>query len=314
VTGNKVGDAIDVESSDLVKAKLTVKYRVNFEGDSERFFQVDDYVKLLCDHARSKLKAALSKATIHDIRANLAERVRDAILGTKTDETDRLGLSFEENGMRVYDVEVLDLKVADGEISGFLDDAEVEAVRQSIRLSKKEAQLHQHLRMQEIERKLLEETQKTEFLRLELKSRQDEQVHLADAERQKQRVALEEMIQAARLAESTRETEIQTQRLNMIRAEHEEEVRKKEAMQGLAMAALQAKVEGTVTQAQAFSPQLVAALNRLGDEQMLAALSENFGEIAAIEGKGLLETAKKFLDFVPSSMVPTLKNGESKAG
>lgn len=63
-------------------------------------------------------------------------------------------------------------------------------------------------------------------------------------------------------------------------------------------------------QAEAFSPQLVAALTRLGDTQLLSALSENFGELAAVEGKGLLEVAKKFLDFnATAAVIPTLKNG-----
>jgi major vault protein len=239
--------------------------------------------------------------------------VRDAILGQKPEDGERPGLSFSENGMRVYDVEVLELEINDTDIEDLLSHAETEAVRQSIVLSEREALLDQRRRMEEIERQLLEEKQKTELLRLELKERQAEQEHVADTEKRRRQALVEELVQNARLAEASREAEIQTQHLAIAKAEHDEEVRKKEAMQGLAMAALRAKVDGTVTQAQAFSPQLVAALNRLGDEQMLAALSENFGEIAAIEGKGLLETARKFLDFVPSSMVPTLKNGEGSA-
>jgi hypothetical protein len=63
-----------------------------------------------------------------------------------------------------------------------------------------------------------------------------------------------------------------------------------------------------VEQAQAYSPQLVLALNRLGDEQLLSALAQNFGELAAVEGRGLLETAKKFLDFAPATLLPMLKD------
>ena len=49
------------------------------------------------------------------------------------------------------------------------------------------------------------------------------------------------------------------------------------------------------------------ALHRLGDQQLLTALSENFGELAAVEGRGLLETERKFLDFVPTSALPVIR-------
>ena len=42
---------------------------------------------------------------------------------------------------------------------------------------------------------------------------------------------------------------------------------------------------------------------------MISALTENFSELAAVEGRGVLETARKFLDFVPSSLVPQLRSG-----
>ena len=55
------------------------------------------------------------------------------------------------------------------------------------------------------------------------------------------------------------------------------------------------------------TPELIAAVTRLGDAQLLSSLSANFGELAAVEGRGLLETARKFLDFVPQTSLPMLK-------
>ena len=56
------------------------------------------------------------------------------------------------------------------------------------------------------------------------------------------------------------------------------------------------------------SPHLVEALNRLGDEQLLGALASNFAELAAVEGRGLLETTHKFLNFAPATLLPTLRD------
>ncbi len=90
-------------------------------------------------------------------------------------------------------------------------------------------------------------------------------------------------------------------------AEAEAEVSRQEALQQLELQALAARVEGAVQAAQAFDPHLVSAIHRMGDQRLLEGIAENFGELAAIEGRGLLETARKFLDFVPASLVPTLR-------
>jgi hypothetical protein len=50
----------------------------------------------------------------------------------------------------------------------------------------------------------------------------------------------------------------------------------------------------------------------LGDAQLLSSLSANFGELAAVEGRGLLETAKKFLDFAPSPVFPQLRRSDAE--
>ena len=75
----------------------------------------------------------------------------------------------------------------------------------------------------------------------------------------------------------------------------------------LQQATLQAQVDAAVRASQAFSPQLVSAVNRLGDQALLERMAENFGELAAVEGRGLLETARRYLDFVPQTLMPVLQ-------
>ena len=70
---------------------------------------------------------------------------------------------------------------------------------------------------------------------------------------------------------------------------------------------MEAQTEARVRQAEALSPELTAALTRLGDSQLISSLADNFGELAAVEGRGLLETARKFLDFVPTSALPVIR-------
>ncbi len=96
-------------------------------------------------------------------------------------------------------------------------------------------------------------------------------------------------------------------------ADHQAQLTRNQDLQKLELEQLSARVEAAALHAQAVSPRLVQALERLGDEQLLCALSENFADMAAVEGRGLLETARKFLDFVPAGVLPVLKSGEEDA-
>ncbi len=98
-----------------------------------------------------------------------------------------------------------------------------------------------------------------------------------------------------------------------VEANHAVDLARRRDLQALALAALDARVKGAAEVAGALDPHLVPALRRLGDQQLLSSLAEHFGELAAVEGRGLLETARRFLDFVPQSLVPSLRAEEPSA-
>src|SRR5690606_29222472 len=52
VLNNKVSDLVEVETRDLVRVQIQLSYRVNFEGDPNKWFEVENYVKFLTDHLR----------------------------------------------------------------------------------------------------------------------------------------------------------------------------------------------------------------------------------------------------------------------
>jgi major vault protein len=313
VSGNKVSDRIALVSHDLVSATLTLTYRVSFEEPADAWFAVENYVKLICDHASSILKGRARQTPIRELVADVTEIVRDTLLGEKTEQgQQRPGLAFAECGARVFDVEVLDLTVDDTEVRELLDEAQLSAINHVVALSDREAELASRQRIEQIERLLDGAAHETALLRIR---RQLEQAELQHDRAQQQQTHNAELAKARRLqqiADTEQEGQLQKLKLEMTRADQQLELAHRQAQQQLALAALQARVQGAVQQAEAFSPQLVAALNRLGDEQLLAGLSENFGELAAVEGRGLLETARKFLDFIPASMVPTLKAADGE--
>lgn len=317
VAGNKVSDRLRLVSRDLVSAEVTVTYRVDFEGDPGDWFAVDDYVRLLCDHAGSLIKARARQLDIAVLQGEITPVVRDLVLGARpADGGERAGRAFGENGMRVHDVEVLEFAVVDEAVRELLDAARVGAMELTLDAGAREAELGAQRRLEEVERALARAKHETAALQAALDAERAAQRH-AEAEAERRRLAAlaaldaerEAAVLAAGLARSARQAE----------AAHEEHARghaRRQAGQALELEALAARVEGAVRAAQAFDPHLVAALNRLGDQALLERLAENFGELAAVEGRGLLATARKFLDFVPASLVPRLAEdlGGASAG
>ena len=306
VAGNQVSDRVDVVSSDLVEAAVTVKYRVSFEGDESRWFAVDNYVKLLCDHASSLIKAAARQIPIRRLRAEIAGIVRDTVLGAKG-EGPRLGLAFAENCMRVTDVEVHELEVTDEEVGELLATAQLHAIHSAIEVAEKESALADRRRLEEIDRQLAQAEHETKLLRAQLDEEREGRLFVLQERRQAQHARLLELKRTAEIADAAREGEVREQRLLAQAREAEASLLERERRQALDAVLLREQTEAAVRQATAFSPDLVAALTRLGDAQLLSALSANFGELAAVEGRGLLETARKFLDFMPQTAVPTLR-------
>lgn len=121
IGNNTVSDVVQVETRDLCAVSLTVCYRVHFEGDKpEKWFAVEDYIKLLTGNLRSMLRSAAKAYGVLELQQRVAEMVRDTVLGKGQGEAGRTGRKFEENGMRVYDVDVLDCSIADQEIGNLI--------------------------------------------------------------------------------------------------------------------------------------------------------------------------------------------------
>lgn len=159
---NQVGDIVFFESMDHVKGSIKISLRVNFEANSEvdqlKWFSVSNYVKYLCDHVRSIIAGVSKKKTVAELKADYINIVREAILGPKsesktdTQHTSRPGLFFPANGMRVVEVEVLDLTLADAQISKLLDQAQHTVVQTNIEVEQAKKALEAKKQKEEIGR------------------------------------------------------------------------------------------------------------------------------------------------------------------
>ncbi|MCA9693399.1 MAG: hypothetical protein KC636_27635, partial [Myxococcales bacterium] len=138
---NKVSDEVRAETRDLVRVSLRLSYRVNFEGEPAKWFEVENYVKFLTDHMRSMIRHAVKQRGIEDFYANAVTILRDVILGPQGEGGKRAGRVFVENGMRIYDVEILDVTIGDDSIAALLVGAQHAVVQQTLALAAEQRKL-----------------------------------------------------------------------------------------------------------------------------------------------------------------------------
>jgi hypothetical protein len=268
VDGNKVSDVVRVRTSDHVEVDVSLSYRVSFVDDSsrERWFRVKDYVGLLCDHLGSILRAA---ARTRGIERFEAEVLRTAILGEKG-ETGRRGRTFEENGMLVYDVEILDLAILDPEVKRLLEGAQRAAIVADVA-------------RRDEERRLAGER---------LKAQVDGEIHAA----QMSTVASAADLDAANAsrARANMQNTIELRRLD-----HEARMSQTEREAELARRAQEAGVVAFERQMAALAPELISTLRTLGHQQLTAELSKNVSPLAILGGSDVASVVEKLIGNLP---------------
>lgn len=280
IHNNKVSDVIDdVETSDHVVVSLKLSYNVNFDGDPAKWFTIENYVKHLCDHARSILKGSVRKVTIEEFYRSSTAFIRDAILGSKPDTKDgtakRRGLVFEENGMTVTDVEVLKVAIVDNAIAALLAKSQHDVVRANITLSLKEKELEVTKRNEELSRQSMDATYATEARRMDLDGKRVMNQHelemtqieasLKKAAEQKEVEALSQSIHDLR-----HESELARQRQI---SEFSEEYANKAQVRELT--ALQKNVDAIVAQMGAIHPGLIEALSSTSAKETLVKVASS---------------------------------------
>lgn len=299
---NKISDIIEVETKDFVKLSVKVSYRVNFVGDNpEKWFQVDNYVKFLCDHVRSRVRSAVRKETIEYFYMNSEDSVRDTILGERVEGTDgstsRPGMLFAENNMHLYDVEILAVMLKDAAVEKLLVDSQRETInhqlalqnaRRSLDFAKENETLKQERARAEAETRAqtmkLSEEELTKKLVLDLATL------TATAKTQAEKYAVEQ-------AKEEAEALLSTLRLTRQKEAGEQSLYFENQASELKLRELAADVEGVIKRGAAISPQLVEALSGFSDKLMVARVSEAMAPMALIGGgkKSVLEIVAELL-------------------
>lgn len=310
INHNKVTDIFTVDTSDHVTIAIKVALRVDFEPTKTNptdWFSVSNYVKLLTDHVRSVVKGKVRKASIEDFWGSSEDFIRDAILGAKPEDGgSRTGMIFDENGMRIYDVEVLDVQIGDVAIQDLLTSVQHEAVESNIQLARDARRLEATCRQQELSREEMRaKAETTEYqsqltidkIALDLgvaMSRIKATIDRSDGELEEQN--RQDTIDTARTdAEIARDRARADSALDIFTAK--EDVR---------LNALQKEADTSVQQLTALSPGFSEALLALGNQETLKKVAEAMSVQQFIGGKDLVEVVEKVFKGTPLADLSTL--------
>lgn len=300
VKNNTISDTIKVETRDLVKMNLKLAYRVNFEGDSSKWFDVENYVRLLCEHMRSLVRNLAKRHDIETFYANAIDLIRDEILGPKAATPGpRNGRLFTENNMRVYDVEVLETVISDTNVASLLQGAQTEALSLAINLSKQERSLLATKRLEQINRETAEEKNATALnahkltqaeilakLSVELERVTSEgKTAIAKLEKEKgQQVLLDELA----IAERERD-----------KADIDLKIETKTREIELELRHMAAESEEVAKRAGAVTPNLAAALMTFSDQNLIEKISTALAPMAAMNGVSAADVLSQLFKGTP---------------
>ena len=302
-TNNKVGELIEVETIDHVKVAMKLSLRVNFEGDANKWFDVNNYVKLLCDHVRSILKGTAKKYRVEEFYATTTEIIRDTILGKAVEGSKRPGMMFEENGMHVIDVEVLGVQVGDAKIAEMLASAQHEVIQSAITTSRAQRNLEATEKTEEINRKLLDAQALTQKKQIEIAGENvNNKLALSIKEIESDKVKAERRKEMLTLVETANDV---THNANLARqkavAEQAEVLARTEQTRRLEW--LKAEVESIVQRFAAAQPGFSESLRALSNDENMVKIAEAWSLQRAIGGENVSDALRRVFDGTPLGTV-----------
>lgn len=295
VKANKVADIVTIETSDLCKVQVKLSYRCNFEGEPQKWFDVENYVKYMTDHLRSKIRNYCLQFTIDKLYGNAINILRDAVLGAPAEDGTREGKFFEENGLRIYDVEVLDVTIENKDIQNLLTTSQREAITESFILRAQERKLTHTIRNEQIKQKIAEVTSATKHHSLAIQEEDlKKQLALDLATLHSNATTAIEDAKAAKAKEEAL-NEVETLKLGRERLAKDQALGFEEKALELRVGMIKAEVEALVERAGAISPDLIAALGSFGERAMVEKVAQSMAPLSIIGGGSVTEILAKLL-------------------
>lgn len=292
VTNNKVSDIITVETRDLVKVEIRLSYLVNFVGEPEKWFDVENYVKLLTQHLRSVINNAIKKKGIEEFYDSSTDVIRNTVLGVSDGTTERPGLTFKENGMHIYDVEVLDVKITDSTIAINLVKAQRDVVSQTLELAARRRELEAVKEKEKISQEIagLKTATKIEDFRLAIKETEE---------------GLKAKISKLNsdLEEKEKGIEINNAKLKIEKDNADQDLEIQSNKQILDLERMKDETEKVVSILKTIQPELIATMKTMSNQELAKVLAQNLpkaaGSFGLLTNKGGIESLMNMIKGTP---------------
>jgi major vault protein len=294
VDNNQVTDVFGVETSDYVQFNLRLSYKVNFEGDSSKWWSVENYVKFLCDRMRSDLKGAIKKIGFDEFRTNATETLKKLVLGTPE------GRLFTENNMHVTDVEVLEVKCLDESIEGAFKQSALAVVKTNIDLAQLKRGLAVTKEREAVTREELEVRTATSMRRNELiieSADSDLKVLLAKLDNDLKSIATRKDLQES--TEALKDFEFD-QDLNRKKRAEDQLLAVKKVAQGLVLDAAREEAANVVSRFAAAKDGLSELAKAAMDTGAAVEIAKAMNIQRAIGGESFADAASKVLGSIPA--------------
>ena len=191
---------------------------------------------------------------------------------------------FQENGMRVYDVEVLAVDPQDQKIMQLLVVSEREAMSHTLALASARRNLEYTVESEKIAQATREAQSETLARDLALQGVElDKRLALDLAKLEAEQTKAAEAADAARAKEEA-DSVLHGLRCARVRVEQEMAVSADTARLALRLKELEAEVAGVVARGEAIKPDLVAALATFGEQATLKAVAEAMAPLGILGG------------------------------
>lgn len=298
VLNNRVSDIIEAESEDLCKVKISLAYKVNFEDEEEKWFNVENYVSFLCGHMRSVIKNCVKNHAIEDFYGDSINILRDLIL-KKSVEGKRSGYVFEENGMRIGDVEVISVNIDDREIEHLLVQSQNQLVRQMLDLKQQNRQKDLTQETHKVKREISKIEEETDVLTHEnqlSRAKRDYACALenrinifnANVVQLEHELSMQEGYDAKQNAELKRSKLTADNILNI-----------DIARQKLADEKLQTQVTAFKERYSAIDSKFIAAIQASGDKELITKLTQSMAPMSLLGGDSVVDILKGVIKGTP---------------
>jgi hypothetical protein len=205
-------------------------------------------------------------------------------------------MTFEENGMRIYDAEVLGVSMSNADVEKLLVGAQREQIQNTLVLAGEKRKLQYIVESEEIKR--VASTAQAETARAQMLLQQETaacklQLDMAiiDANAKAELERINSELESCRAR-----AEISALNLGLQNDADEQRMKIAKLNQEMELLKLKAQTTAIVEKTQAIGPDLISALSTFGERAMVEKVAEAMGPLSILGGGSVVDILKKILE------------------